>query len=98
MKQNNISKFNIAKWKSTVVRAHVTAFFNSWIRLTSQLIRNGELTGVTAHSDTRSLHWSDTFAGARSLTLGAHAQRGLQYSVCVSLCVCCVCVCVCVCV
>ena len=30
-----------------------------------------------------------------SLTLGAHAQRGLQYLVCVSVCVS-VCVCVCV--
>ena len=74
MKLNNISKYNIAKWKSTVVQAHVTAFFNSWIRLTSQLLRNGELTGVTTHSlahctgVTRSLerdHWSDT--GASSL-------------------------------
>ena len=37
------------------------------------------------------------------LTLGTHAQRGLLYLVCVSMCVCvcvsvCVCVCVCVCV
>ena len=31
------------------------------------------------------------------LTLGAHAQRGLRYLLCVSLCLC-VCVCVCVCV
>ena len=30
------------------------------------------------------------------LTLGAHAQRGLQYSVCLCVCVC-VCVCACVC-
>ena len=33
------------------------------------------------------------------LTLGAHAQRGLQYLVCVSVCVSvCLCVCLCVCV
>ena len=40
---------------------------------------------------------------AKLLSLGPHAQRGLQYLVCVSVCLCvcvfvCVCVCVCVCV
>jgi len=34
--------------------------------------------------------------GLASLTLGAHAQRGLLYLVCVSVCVC-VCVCLSVC-
>ena len=35
-----------------------------------------------------SLNFCDSFGQQNLLTLGAHAQRGLQYLVCVSVCVC----------